>query len=175
MINVDKECKKHSLTPHTFESQKYYRCLQCKKSKDIKRRKTNKLKLVQLLGGMCQLCGYNKNPRNLHFHHKDPKEKSFELSNKGRSKSFSKQIEEVRKCILVCANCHGDIEDAVADLAGKDVGCLVQNVILKDTKNLNEIFRNRSGYIFYQRDDIVVVRTSFGSVICSENDYEEGK
>jgi hypothetical protein len=51
---------------------------------------------------------------NLHFHHVDPATKSF-----GLSVSFGKGLEKLRaeakKCVLVCANCHGEIESGVID------------------------------------------------------------
>ena len=46
---------------------------------------------------------------NLHFHHVDPTTKSFALS-VATGKALSKLREEAKKCVLVCANCHGEIE-----------------------------------------------------------------
>jgi hypothetical protein len=44
---------------------------------------------------------------NLHFHHVDPSTKSFALS---VATALSKLREEAKKCVLVCANRHGEIE-----------------------------------------------------------------
>ena len=49
---------------------------------------------------------------NLHFHHVDPATKSFALS-VATGKGLAKLREEAKKCVLVCANCHGEIESAV--------------------------------------------------------------
>jgi cytochrome c553 len=38
-----------------------------------------------------------------------PAEKSFEIQ-MGGGKSLAAYREEARKCVLVCANCHGEIE-----------------------------------------------------------------
>ena len=46
---------------------------------------------------------------NLHFHHVDPATKEFEV-NMGRGKSLASFRREAAKCVLVCANCHGEIE-----------------------------------------------------------------
>ena len=46
---------------------------------------------------------------NLHFHHVDPATKSFALS-VASGKGLSKLRQEAKKCVLVCANCHGEIE-----------------------------------------------------------------
>ncbi len=54
--------------------------------------------------GVCQLCSYAVTPI-LHYHHKDPKNKSFVLSSPG-SRSIKLIKEELEKCILICPNCH---------------------------------------------------------------------
>lgn len=46
---------------------------------------------------------------NLHFHHVDPSKKRFALR-LATSKSLADYREELTKCVLVCANCHGEIE-----------------------------------------------------------------
>ena len=76
--------------------------------KSIKRRKSN---LIKIFGGKCCLCGFDAFQEALEFHHVDPSTKEFALaSTSNMTKSIDKQIEEVRKCILVCANCHRGIE-----------------------------------------------------------------
>lgn len=81
-----------------------------------KARKERKQKLVNLLGGQCCLCGYSKCLKALEFHHKymdEKKEKGFGLSTNGMLGSWDKLLEEVKKCILVCANCHREIHDGL--------------------------------------------------------------
>lgn len=52
----------------------------------------------------CKVCGESE-PVALDFHHLDPKEKDFEPSNlKTYSRGTIKR--EVRKCVVLCANCH---------------------------------------------------------------------
>jgi cytochrome c553 len=53
--------------------------------------------------------GYNRTPYNLHFHHVDPNAKSFSM-HMGVGKAIATFREEAKKCVLVCANCHGEIE-----------------------------------------------------------------
>jgi 5-methylcytosine-specific restriction endonuclease McrA len=53
----------------------------------------------------CCTCGYNKHPAALDFSHKNPKEKSFNISS-GRFYSMKKLMEEIEKCNILCANCH---------------------------------------------------------------------
>ncbi len=54
----------------------------------------------------CELCGED-NPIVLDFHHLDPSEKDFTLSDAVRlSKSKKKILNEISKCMVLCANCH---------------------------------------------------------------------
>jgi cytochrome c553 len=49
---------------------------------------------------------------NLHFHHVDPTTKWFTMS-VASGKGLAKLRAEAMKCVLVCANCHGEIESGV--------------------------------------------------------------
>ena len=68
--------------------------------------------LVAEAGGACAVCGYKRTVVNLHFHHVDPTQKSFSV-NMGRGKSIEAFRNEAAKCVLVCANCHGEIEAGI--------------------------------------------------------------
>ena len=74
----------------------------------LKRRRlrsfTNRVKT--LFG--CRICGYKKNPAALHFHHKNPAEKTTDVS-KLIKRSWVKLKEEIRKCEVLCANCHAEV------------------------------------------------------------------
>lgn len=64
-------------------------------------------------GNRCIICGYGKCQRALSFHHIDPTKKEFDLSSKGLTRSWEKIQKEIKKCILVCANCHMEIHEGV--------------------------------------------------------------
>ena len=66
--------------------------------------------LVSHLGGKCSVCGYDKCMRSLSFHHLDPGEKDFVVSNRWNL-GVTTILAEVQKCILVCANCHSEIHE----------------------------------------------------------------
>lgn len=66
--------------------------------------------LVALLGGKCRVCNYNKCMPSLCFHHYNPAEKAFELRSKELIKrSYVSVLEEAKKCVLLCHNCHTEI------------------------------------------------------------------
>ncbi len=76
-----------------------------------KRRRVVKQKAVEFLGGKCQRCGYNKCLRALQFHHVDSSSKEFGIADKGVTRAWSKVVEELKKCVLLCANCHAEEEE----------------------------------------------------------------
>ena len=74
-------------------------------------RQRTKQKAVALLGGRCQACGYDKCVSALTFHHVDPEEKDFTVS--GMSVSWHRIQQELKKCVLLCANCHAEVHAGV--------------------------------------------------------------
>lgn len=74
--------------------------------KTIECRRRLKHRLIQYFGGCCIRCGYDKCEGALEFHHRDPTEKCFGISRTNRS--FAKQLEEAKKCDLLCVNCHAE-------------------------------------------------------------------
>lgn len=89
-------------------------CKICK-SKDItNRRRLFKHQCVEYKGGKCSICNYNKSQSALEFHHLNPLEKDFQLSNShylSWNKHSGKIKSELDKCILVCSNCHKELHD----------------------------------------------------------------
>jgi len=75
------------------------------------RRQREKEYLINILGGKCEICGYNKCFNSLDFHHKDSNKKEFKIADRRYLgiKNKNKTIKEVKKCMLVCANCHREL------------------------------------------------------------------
>lgn len=69
------------------------------------RRYRAKAAAIKLLGGKCEKCGWTGDQAALQFHHKNPKEKDFIIGNVA-NKSWGRLVIEVKKCVLLCANCH---------------------------------------------------------------------
>ena len=57
----------------------------------------------------CSICGYNKCDAALEFHHVIPKDRSFYFGFGNISRKDIDIINELNKCILLCANCHKEI------------------------------------------------------------------
>jgi len=81
------------------------------------RRRQKVMKMaIDYKGGKCIVCGYNKCTWALEFHHIDPKEKEFSISDKGYTRSWDKVKIELDKCVLLCANCHREVEAGFTQL-----------------------------------------------------------
>ena len=74
-------------------------------------RKKRKKALVEIFGGKCSICGYNKSYKALEFHHKNSKGKEFNLSCLGYTCKWERLLNEAKKCVLMCANCHRELGD----------------------------------------------------------------
>ena len=75
-------------------------CKKCNFEYHIKKRKW--LDDIKVKSG-CMACGYKEHPSALVFHHRNPKEKEFNLYSKNKTPEV---LEEIKKCIILCANCH---------------------------------------------------------------------
>jgi transcription elongation factor Elf1 len=54
----------------------------------------------------CEVCGYDRNSAAITFHHLDPAEKEFGIAQMSKTISESKLKEEIKKCVVLCHNCH---------------------------------------------------------------------
>lgn len=79
------------------------------KTCDIAEKKKRNLSIVSEVFPVleCQRCGYNKCSNALEFHHKDPSQKDAALSFMlVGAPNRDRLIAELKKCVLLCANCH---------------------------------------------------------------------
>ena len=109
-------CARHGEAAHFRRGDGGYRCAKCRSEAVSRRRRIVKQKLVERAGGCCQICGYARYPGALHFHHADPASKSFLLSRNGVTRSLSEAEAEADKCVLLCGNCHAEVEAGVTGL-----------------------------------------------------------
>jgi hypothetical protein len=73
-------------------------------------RKKKKRILVDEMGGGCKVCGYNRCLDALEFHHLDPSTKTFAFAKINMASSLDKLRVEARKCVILCANHHREVE-----------------------------------------------------------------
>ncbi len=104
-------CKRHGKGSHIERSDGSLRCGKCASAWVVASRQKKKEKLVKLFGGKCSRCGYCRYVGALDFHHKNPMRKNFSLSVKGLCYSWNIILKEAQKCVLLCKNCHAELEN----------------------------------------------------------------
>jgi len=77
----------------------------------LKVRHTRIKKYKDDLGAKCALCGYSQNYASLDFHHL--RDKRFPVNTSAMQKPLELIEEEIKKCVLLCRNCHNDIHHPV--------------------------------------------------------------
>lgn len=85
-------------------------------SHNITKFRHNRKKLIiDCMGGQCQICNYSKCQAALELHHIDPNQKEIQISN-SCNYSWSKISNELKKCILLCSNCHREVHNKVSEI-----------------------------------------------------------
>jgi transposase-like protein len=116
LVTIEMSCKLHGETEFVLEGRGYYRCKRCRSEAVTRRRQRVKLVLIAEAGGCCRICGYNAHPAALEFHHIDPNQKRLVVSARGVGLGLDTLREEARKCVLLCSNCHVEVERGAAEL-----------------------------------------------------------
>lgn len=96
-------CELHSSSPNSRESK-------------------IKLRFVAEAGAHCQRCGYARNIDALLFHHLDPSTKIISIQKAIRQHNVSLIKEELKKCILLCSNCHAEIHHPDLEVTSGKLG-----------------------------------------------------
>jgi hypothetical protein len=126
---IDREMLEgHGLTDFVIEGRGYYRCKLCRVESVVAHRRSVKAQLVEEAGGRCAICGYDRYLGALEFHHLDPLEKRLGLSHRGVALAISTLRAEAAKCVLLCSNCHAEVEGGVSTLALKSGSRRVEDV-----------------------------------------------
>jgi hypothetical protein len=81
----------------------------------IEWRKRTKARIVESMGGKCSICGYAKHHEVLELHHLEPEKKNFSFASvRANPKAWQTIVEELKKCVLLCSNCHKEVEAGYA-------------------------------------------------------------
>jgi len=78
-------------------------------------RRDTKQRIVNAFGGSCAICAYKKCLASLALHHLDPAEKDFSFGRiRANPRSWFRMVKELRKCVLLCHNCHDEVHAGVS-------------------------------------------------------------
>src|SRR4051794_22344999 len=91
-----------------------WKCRRCVGEAVTRRHRKVRAILIAEAGGCCTICGYMRCSWNLQFHHVDPATKSFSMT-MASGKSLVAYRAEAEKCVLLCANCHGEVEAGLVE------------------------------------------------------------
>jgi transposase len=114
---MERVCAEHGPTEFVLYPGGTYRCQRCRRDAVARRRRAVRAELVREAGGRCVICGYDRYVGALEFHHLDPDSKAFGLSSRGVTRSLERLREEASKCVLLCGNCHAEVEGGVRTLS----------------------------------------------------------
>jgi len=118
LAQVTFTCPHHGETEFVLEGRGYYRCKRCRTAGIARHRRRLKEIPVTEAGGCCCVCGYDRSARALEFHHLEPDEKRLGISAIGLTLSLAAARAEAAKCILLCSNCHAEVEGGVTKPPG---------------------------------------------------------
>ena len=119
--HMESHCETHGSTTFVRRRDGGWRCLRCRSEAVSRRRRRVKEILVAEAGGACALCGYSRCAAALQFHHLDPRAKRFSVAARGVTRALSEARREAEKCVLLCSNCHAEVEAGVRVLQAKQV------------------------------------------------------
>lgn len=100
-----------------------------------KTRRNTKIALVEAFHHRCAYCGLQDEPCIYDFHHLIPENKDFGLS-AGISKSRQSILQEAKKCVMLCANCHRKIENNLITNQDLDIIPIDENIFWNTLNSL---------------------------------------
>jgi hypothetical protein len=101
--------------PSKFYRNKRKTCGRCHNQYTLKKGQEKRKKAINFLGGKCILCGYDKYYGSIDLHHINPNEKDPNFSSL-RGWSWGKIEEEIKKCVPLCRNCHGEVHAGILEI-----------------------------------------------------------
>jgi hypothetical protein len=124
---IDKELNKDNYKPRSEGNQWHLSCRDCMRKDNNEWRKKNKSErnayirdyrkeVIDSAKTPCVVCG-EEDPVVIEFHHLDArKDVGGELVSRALRQSKKKFLEEIKKCVCVCANCHRRIHAGTVEI-----------------------------------------------------------
>jgi len=98
--------------------------------------------LLNMFGNKCACCGYEGSPSSMHFHHRNPEEKTASISQLLGGK-WIKVLKEAEKCILLCSRCHAEHHDGIVEIPEDAKTIISKRDVSSELKeDLNKIAEN---------------------------------
>jgi predicted HNH restriction endonuclease len=97
-------------------------CANCHRLRHVPKRSENydtiarqrvKTRAVAFFGGQCSGCEIVFPPSVFEFHHRDAREKEYGVATGGLGRSWTRLVNELAKCVMLCANCHREVHAGV--------------------------------------------------------------
>jgi hypothetical protein len=117
---------------------------------------------VDAFGGKCGICGYNRCIGALDFHHLNPSEKEFSLTASTASRQVF--VEELRKCVCLCSNCHREVHSGITFIP--------DNITRFDESFSTKSFPEKSKHPCKQCGRLTNINQTFCSIKCSQQSRE---
>lgn len=101
--------------PANFYGHKRKICGPCQNAYNHKQGREKRLRAIKELGGRCLVCGFDAYSCSPDIHHKDAAQKDPNFRSM-RGWSWEHISEELKKCVLVCKNCHAGIHAGLVQI-----------------------------------------------------------
>lgn len=109
------KCKCGENDPKKFYGNRRSSCGKCHNKLVKESAKKKRKKAIDYLGGCCKICGYNKYYGSIDIHHLDPNKKDENFRNLS-GWSWERIEKEIKGCIPLCRNCHGEVHAGIVKL-----------------------------------------------------------
>jgi hypothetical protein len=108
---------KNSREGNKIRSERYRKNNPDKVKAATQRNRQKKMALVEeFKSSGCSVCGYNKCSQALDLHHLDPSTKQETVANLIYRGGIKRVESELKKCVVLCANCHREHHAGLLDL-----------------------------------------------------------
>lgn len=104
-------------------------------------RQRTKERVIYVMGGKCAVCSYAKCNSALEAHHIEPSIKNFTIST-NLNKAWKTISKELRKCTLVCSNCHREIHEGLITSPPSSFDLNRNNEVIEEINSIKKTTHN---------------------------------